>query len=83
MFFILGKTQGVVMKERTLILCFFLSFVFLASKSNQVQSSDKFLVRVLNKTYKCNEVIQTPCGYYLSCGKKSFHCAVKILVEKL
>lgn len=71
------------MKERTLILCFFFCFVFLASKSNQVQSSDKFLVKVLNKTYQCNQVVHTPCGYYLVCGRKSFHCAVNISVEKI
>lgn len=39
------------------------------------------LVKLKDTVYHCEEVKETPCGYYLSCGRQSFHCANNIVTE--
>lgn len=69
---------------KLLTAVFLLAVCYLATiVSNQKDDGSLTLVRLKDTIYHCEEVVSTPCGYYLSCGRFSFHCATNIVTEKI
>lgn len=62
---------------------FLLYVVLLSSKSTPIKVNPITLVKLKDTVYHCEELRVTPCGYYLSCGRQSFHCAKNIVTEVL
>lgn len=65
------------------LLCFGLTVYHLANQVNPIKSPPKYMVKLKDTIYHCEEVMPTPCGYYISCGKMSLLCASNVIIEEI
>lgn len=65
------------------LACFVLTVLSLANKVNPIKTPPKYMVKLKDTIYHCEEIKSTPCGYYISCGSMSFLCATSIIIEEI